>query len=136
MSTATRFEELEAWRTARTLTRRVYESTSLGALARDFGRRDQMQRAAVSVMSNIAEGFDSRTRGLFLEFLGRAKAAAGELQAQLYVALDIGYIAPGTFEELRDLTDRCSRQLRKLMDYLTSERGTRNAERGTELARR
>jgi four helix bundle protein len=129
---ATRFQDLEAWRSARLLTRQVYELTGTGPLARDFGLRDQMQRASVSVMSNIAEGFDSRTRRLFREFLGRAKASSGELQAQLYVALDVGYISSNQFDELSRLSDRCSRQLRRLIEYLDSlEPGTRNPEPGT-----
>jgi len=75
MAKITRFEEIEAWQTARQLTK-------LGPLAKDFGLRDQMRRAAVSIMSNIAEGYESRTQTLFIEFLGRAKASAGELRAQ------------------------------------------------------
>ncbi len=92
LGTITRFEEIEAWQTARELTRRIYAISGEGQLARDFGLRDQMRRAAVSVMSNIAEGFESRTQALFVEYLGRAKASAGELRAQFYVALDVGYI--------------------------------------------
>jgi four helix bundle protein len=137
VAAATCFEELEVWRSARLLTHRVYETTASGRLARDFGLRDQMQRASVSVMSNIAEGFDSRTRALFRDYLGRARGSAGELRAQLYVALDAGYISASAFDELADLTDKCSRQLRRLIDYLSSveprthdaERATRNAER-------
>jgi four helix bundle protein len=75
MSTIKRFEEIEAWQTARELTRRVYAISSDGVFSKDFGLRDQIRRAAVSIMSNIAEGFESRTRGLFVEFLGRAKGS-------------------------------------------------------------
>src|SRR5438045_467599 len=92
MGTIRRFEEIEAWQTAREITRDVYAISSNGTFARDFGLRDQMRRAAVSVMSNIAEGFESRTRGLFVEFLGRAKGSSGELRAQIYVAQDAGYL--------------------------------------------
>ncbi len=65
MARITRFEEIEAWQTARELTRRVYELTNAGQFARDFGLRDQMRRASVSVMSNIAEGFESRTSAIW-----------------------------------------------------------------------
>ena len=65
----------------------IYRLSSAGAFARDFGLRDQMRRAAVSIMSNIAEGFESQTQVLFIQFLGRAKGSAGELRAQLYIAL-------------------------------------------------
>jgi four helix bundle protein len=94
MGTIQQFEELEAWRTARQLTQCVYRISSVGQLAHDFGLKDQMRRAAVSVMSNIAEGFDSRTKPMFVEFLGRAKASAGDLRAQTYVALDVGLSHP------------------------------------------
>ena len=70
VATIRRFEELEAWQTARALTEIVYELTSVGAFSRDYGLRDQMRRAAVSVMSNIAEGFESRTQALFIDYLG------------------------------------------------------------------
>ncbi len=81
-----------------------------------------MRRAAVSVMSNIAEGFESRTQPMFIEFLGRAKASAGELRAQSYVALDAGYLDQKGFEEIFDLTDKCSRQLSRFMTYLQSKK--------------
>jgi four helix bundle protein len=90
MPTISRFEEIEAWQTARALTRQIYEVSSRGNFGHDFGLRDQMRRAAVSIMSNIAEGFESRTQALFIDFLGRAKGSAGELRAQAYVALDSG----------------------------------------------
>ena len=72
MPTIRRFEEIEAWQTARELTRLVYDLSKEGIFARDFGLRDQMRRAAVSIMSNIAEGFESRTQPQFVEYLGRA----------------------------------------------------------------
>lgn len=91
MGTITRFEEIEAWQTARELTRLVYALTGEGLFSRDFGLLDQIRRSSVSIMSNIAEGFESRTQPLFIDFLGRAKASSGELRAQTYVALDVGY---------------------------------------------
>jgi len=118
MGTIRRFEEIEAWQTARELTRLVYALSKDGALARDFGLRDQMRRAAVSVLSNIAEGFESRTQALFIEFLGRAKGSAGELRAQAYVAFDAGYISHAQFEQLYRLAEKCSRQLSRFIAYL------------------
>jgi four helix bundle protein len=103
MSTIKRFEEIEGWQTARELTRLVYRISREGEFARDFGLRDQMHRAAVSIMSNITEGFESRTQALFIEFLGRAKGSAGELRAQTYVALDVGYIDQAQFQQMFDL---------------------------------
>lgn len=121
MATIRRFEDIEAWKTARTLTKAVYGVTGVGAFARDFGLRDQMQRSAVSILSNIAEGFESRTVAQFIDYLGRAKASAGELRAQLYVACDIGYLSPSQFDELYDVADKCSRQLSRFVAYLESQ---------------
>jgi four helix bundle protein len=118
VGTITRFEEIEAWQTARELTRLVYTLSNQGAFARDFGLRDQMRRAAVSIMSNIAEGFESRTQALFIDFLGRAKGSAGELRAQAYVALDAGYINQPQFKRLFDQAEKCSRQISRFMSYL------------------
>lgn len=121
MGTIRRFEEIHAWQSARELTRRVYEVSNHGSFARDFGLRDQMRRASVSVMSNIAEGFESRTQALFIDYLGRAKASAGEVRAQTYVALDVGYLNQDQFDELYGLAERTSRQLSRFITYLRSQ---------------
>ena len=118
MSTIKRFEDIEAWQTARQITKAVYDLTSRGTFSRDFGLRDQMQRASVSVMSNIAEGFESRTELLFLEFLGRAKGSSGELRAQFYVAQDVGYVLADRCQAMQDQCEKCSAQISRLMDYL------------------
>lgn len=76
MTTAKRFEDLEVWQRAKELTNLIYSFSSSGTFARDFGLRDQMRRAAMSVMSNIAEGFESQTQVLFIQFLSRAKGSA------------------------------------------------------------
>jgi four helix bundle protein len=120
MATVERFEELDCWQTARELSRRIYRYSARGDFSKDFGLRDQMRRSAVSVMSNIAEGFESRTRPMFLEFLGRAKGSAGELRAQLYIALDAGYVPESEFDEMRDLAEKISAQLSRLSAYLRS----------------
>jgi len=120
MTTIHRFEEIEAWQTARELTRAVYSISKEGAFSKDFGLRDQMRRAAVSIMSNVAEGFESRTSGLFLEFLGRAKGSAGELRAQFYIASDAGYLTKEQFASLFALCERCSGQISGFSSYLKS----------------
>ncbi len=88
MATIERFEDLEAWQHARELTNVIYDISDVGAFARDFGLCDQMRRASVSIMSHIAEGFESRTSRLYIEYLGRAKASCGKVRAQLYIAHD------------------------------------------------
>ncbi len=121
MTTIKRFEEIEAWKTARELTSLVYALSNQGEFARDFGLRDQMRRASISILSNIAEGFESRTQALFIEFLGRAKGSAGELRAQTYVALDAGYLDQAQFERLFDLAEKCSRQIARFIVYLEAQ---------------
>jgi four helix bundle protein len=95
-----RFEDLIAWQKARELTRAIYEITRQGAFAKDFGLSGQIQRASVSVMSNIAEGFERGSNGDFHRFLCIAKASCAELRSQLYVALDAGYLNQSEFERL------------------------------------
>ena len=100
MSTVRRFEDLIAWQKARNLARNVYEVTRRGPWARDFGLSSQIQRASVSIMSNIAEGFERKRHGEFHQFLSVAKASCAEVRSQLYVALDVGYVSPSEFEAL------------------------------------
>jgi four helix bundle protein len=131
VATIKRFEEIEAWQTARQMTRLVYELTNEGAFARDFGLRDQMRRAAVSVMSNIAEGFESRTQALFIDFLGRARGSAGELRSQAYIAHDTLYIDQTQFQELFALTELSSRQISRFMSYLEAQPNHRRIREDT-----
>lgn len=125
MTTAKRFEDLEVWQRAKELTNLVYKLSSSGAFARDFGLRDQMRRASVSVMSNIAEGFESQTQLIFIQYLGRAKGSAGELRAQLYIASDQEYITSEEFKSALSLAELCSRQLAKFIQYLESQPNAR-----------
>ena len=86
------FEELLAWQKAKRLCVEIYRITGQGAFARDFGLRDQIRRAAVSVMSNIAEGFERNSRAEFARFLAIARGSAGEVRSQLYLARELEYI--------------------------------------------
>jgi four helix bundle protein len=95
-----RFEEIKAWQKARELVVEVYRICVAGPIARDYGLKDQLCRAAVSSMSNIAEGFARRTDKDFAHFLDVAKGSAVEVQSLLYVALDVGYFARGEFQKL------------------------------------
>ena len=99
--TISRFEQLIAWQKARELARNIYLLTATDRFARDFGLRDQIQRAAVSIMSNIAEGFERAGRSEFHQFLVVAKGSCAEVRSQLYVALDTGYISGHQFESAR-----------------------------------
>ena len=104
-----RFEELIAWQKARVLAAAIYRLTSQEGFSRDFGLKDQIQRAAVSVMSNIAEGFERGSSAEFHQFLVIAKASCAELRAQLYVALDVGYIDQRQFDESLQQADEVAR---------------------------
>jgi four helix bundle protein len=97
-----KIEDLLAWQGAKLLIQMVYKITRAGALSKDFGLRDQLQRAAVSGMANIAEGFDCESRPEFARFLAIARRSAVEVQSLLYAALDLGYMNQTTFEEIYD----------------------------------
>ncbi len=119
MATIQRFEDMLCWQKARILTREVYKALRE---CRDYGFKDQIQRASVSVMSNIAEGFESGTKQEFLNYLYIAKGSAGEVRAQLYAAHDIGYLNIETFKYLKSQAEECSRLLSTFIKKLkTSE---------------
>jgi four helix bundle protein len=118
MPTITRFEEIEAWQTARELAKNIYSITSDGKISKDFGLRDQLRRASVSVMSNIAEGFESKTQAAFIRYLGIAKASAGEVRSQLYIAHDVEYLTESQFSTLFQTAEKASRQLSRFISYL------------------
>lgn len=100
MATFIRFEDIKAWQKAREITVAVYSATSTGTFERDFGLKDQIRRSAVSIMSNIAEGYGRRTNKDFANFLVIAHASAAETQSHLYIALDLKYISEDTFDVL------------------------------------
>jgi four helix bundle protein len=125
MASVERFEELDVWKRARELANLIYDLSGVGVFARDYGLRDQMRRAAVSIMSNIAEGFESRTQALFIEFLGRAKGSAGELRAQLYLALDRSYLSQDQFNEVITQAETCIKQIVRFIQYLESKPNAR-----------
>ena len=118
MVTIERYEDIQGWQKARELTNFVYTITKQEAFARDFGLKDQIRRAAVSVMSNIAEGFERGGRREFIQFLSYAKASAGEAQAQLYIALDQKYITPEQFDKGYRLCDETMRLIGGFISYL------------------
>lgn len=106
MATVKRFEELLCWQRSRELVREVYSALHQ---VRDRGFKDQIQRASVSVMSNIAEGFESGTKQEFINYLYIAKGSAGEVRSQLYVAYDVGYIDDEKFKHLKLKAEECSK---------------------------
>ena len=107
MASITKFEDLTAWQEARALVNTVYSISTTGTFARDFGLRDQIQRAAVSVMANIAEGFDCESTAEFARFLGYARRSAVEVQALLYAAFDVHYLSSDEFGAFYEQARKC-----------------------------
>lgn len=101
-----RFEDIKAWQEARVLVKMVYELTKTGSLSKDFGLRDQIQRASVSAMTNIAEGFDCDSNVEFARFLGYSRRSAVEVQSLLYAILDVGYISEEIFQSHYDQANK------------------------------
>jgi four helix bundle protein len=95
-----KFEDFIAWQKARQLSRKIYQATNLPGFSRDFALKDQIRRSAISIMSNIAEGFERGRAAEFHQFLSIAKASCAELRSQLYVAFDANYVTPSQFQEL------------------------------------
>lgn len=118
MGTFKTFEEIGAWQEARELTNQVYAVSNKGPFSKDFGLRDQIRRSSVSVMSNIAEGFDRGGTAEFIHFLSISKGSAAEVKSQLYIALDQTYIDAEVFKHLSTLADEIGRMIAGLMIYL------------------
>jgi four helix bundle protein len=135
MATIERYEDIRGWQRARELTKFVYAITKQRAFARDFSLKDQIRRAAVSIMSNIAEGFERGGRAEFVQFLSIAKSSAGEVQSQLYVALDQEYIVPEQFDEGYKLCDETMRLIGGFIAYLRKSpiKGTKYKTRNSKL---
>ena len=113
-----RFEDIDAWKKARELTKIIYEVTAQGKLGADFSLRDQLRRAAVSIMANIAEGFEREGNKEFRQFLAVAKGSVGEVKSLLYVALDAGLTSSEQFQRISALADEASRLLAGFLRYL------------------
>jgi four helix bundle protein len=113
-----RFEDIEAWQLARELTQMIYNLTKKPGFKKDYGLVRQIQAAAGSSMHNIAEGFDSETNAEFTRFLRYAKRSCTEVQSELYVALDEGYISLEEFREVYDQAARTRATIRGFINYL------------------
>ena len=119
MAKIEKFEDIRSWKKARELSKIVYATTNRGAFCKDFGLKDQMRRAAVSILSNIAEGFEREGNREFVQFLHIAKGSVAEVQAQLYVALDAEYISKTQFDEIYNLASEVSRLIGGFVRYLS-----------------
>ncbi|HEV7642641.1 MAG TPA: four helix bundle protein [Pyrinomonadaceae bacterium] len=118
MATFQRFEEMQVWQKARQATKCVYEITRNEIFSRDFGLANQIRRASVSVMANIAEGNGRKSNKDFANFLVMSHGSAAEVQSHLYIALDLGYINENEFSEIYKLFDEISRMTMSLCKHL------------------
>jgi four helix bundle protein len=118
MATFTKFEEIKAWQKAREVLQAIYEMTANERVARDFGLRDQICRASVSIMANIAEGFGRQSDKAFSYFLSLAHGSIAEVQSHLYIALDLQDIGQKDFSKLYDTLDEASRMTLALSQHL------------------
>lgn len=109
MARIERFEDMDVWQKARGLAKAIYQVSTAGTFRRDRDLRGQVRRASVSIMSNIAEGFERGRASEFHQFLSVAKSSCGELRSHLYVALDAGYLTQSTFDALQGQADEVGR---------------------------
>jgi len=123
-----RFEDIEAWKEARKLANMIYDISDKERFSQDFGLKNQIRNASVSVMSNIVEGFDRGTNREFIQFLIVGRASASEVKSQLYVALDRKYVTSDKFHEIYDqiskiisLIDGFIRYLRTNLKHKTQQ---------------
>lgn len=121
MGTFQRVEEIEAWKEARELTKEIYSITNQQPFATDYALRDQIRKACISVMSNIAEGFERQNPKEFSYFLRVAKGSNGEVRTQLYIALDQEYIDQEQFNLIYEITIRIGKMVSSLQSYLISQ---------------
>lgn len=118
MSTFKSFEDIKAWQKARVLVNGIYQISSKGTFSRDYALRDQIRKASVSVMSNIAEGFERDGRREFIQFLAIAKGSSGEVRSLLYIARDQDYLSESEFKDLHAKAVEISSLIAALMRYL------------------
>ncbi len=112
------FEELKVWHDSREFVRMIYELTSSDRLKKDYGFKDQLQRAAISIMNNISEGFERDNTKELIRFLKYAKGSAGEVRSMLYVALDLNYLLKDEFDRYYSRSLDIIRQLSNFNQYL------------------
>lgn len=112
------FEDMKVWQEARTLVNQIYKSTSKQKFNNDFGLRDQIQRAAVSVMSNIAEGYERDSNKEFIRFLLYSKGSVGEVRSLLYVAQDLSYLTAEEFSKHYESVISIIKQISNFIKYL------------------
>lgn len=117
-----KFEDLDVWQLARKYVKEVYMQTGTGNFSKDFGLRDQIRKASVSIMANIAEGYERKTKNEFIQFLFIAKGSCGETRSHLYVAFDLGYIEENHFIDLKNRAEMISKSIAGFIKYLRNDK--------------
>nr|BAL59668.1 S23 ribosomal protein [Candidatus Acetothermum autotrophicum] len=120
MSRIERFEDIKSWQLAKALVKNIYELTGQASFSKDYSLRDQIQRAAVSIMSNIAEGFERGSKKDFVNFLYIARGSCAEVRSLLYVAFELGYINEDKFKEALQQTEEIAKAIFGFIRYLKS----------------
>lgn len=118
----TKFEDLNIWKLSLRMTKKIYDITSQGGFSKDFGLRDQVRRAMVSVSSNIVEGFEKNNNNEFIRFLRMSKGSSGEVRNQLYIALAVGYMTEEEFATMNKELEELSGQIGAFIAYLEKKR--------------
>ena len=121
MAAITKFEEILAWQKARELNKIIYNESNSQNFNKDYALKDQIRKATISIMSNIAEGFERKSSKEFTYFLNVAKGSSGELRSQLYICLDLNYITQDTFNQCQTLVSEISSMLSGFMNYLDKQ---------------
>ena len=120
-----RFEDLEIWKESIVLAKEIYEVTKRGEFAKDFGLRDQLRRAAVSISSNIAEGYERNNNNVLIHYVRIAKGSAGEVRSQLFIAFELNYISKQEFNSLNVSLVELSSHLGGFIKYLNNKKANK-----------
>ncbi|WPP52734.1 four helix bundle protein [Catalinimonas niigatensis] len=133
MAKVEQFEDLRCWQMSRTLVKLVYQSSLSGELSKDFSSKDQLRRASLSVMNNIAEGFARYSKQEFILFLNYAQSSAAEVKSMLYVCEDLNYIPTEKLKELHQLNDQLRKAILALIKYLASSQKSYTGVSGSRV---
>lgn len=117
-----KFEDIESWKAGRELIKSIYNLTSRPAFSKDFGMKDQIQRASISITANIAEGFDSKSNKAFINFLNYSFRSASEIQSLLYAAFDLKYIDKAEFDQTYDQCTKVKKLIGGFIRYLNNSK--------------
>ena len=129
----TRFEDLEIWQMSLENTKVIYDLSAKERFSKDFGLRDQIRRAVISISSNIVEGFEKRNNNEFCRFLRISKGSIGEVRNQLHIALSVGYISQSEFDSTNNTLEILAKRVGGLISYLEEQKRQKLVTRNSSL---